>query len=127
MKIHRPIKLNELDSKTRTKIVSALRKVWRNSPQRKAVVERCAVNKKLSRCEGCGNTVHKKLLEIDHITPIGGIVRGCNGDWNLYIERLMFGELQGLCEGCHSDKTHGKKEVAQEEELSLSEDMSFLD
>jgi len=98
----------KLSAKERQKIVSALRRIWRNSEICKEARKRCAVDKKTSRCEICGDVVHKKLLELDHINPIGGILKGCKGDWNLYIERLMFGELQGLCEVCHRNKTNSK-------------------
>lgn len=101
-----------LTSKQRQQIISALRRIWRNSENCKATRARCAVDKKTSKCEKCGDVIHKKLLELDHITPIGGIVRGCNGDWNLYIERLFFGDLQGLCENCHRVKTNSREDLS---------------
>lgn len=76
-------------------IKSALRKIWRWSPQRRETL-------KAKRCFICGNRSEK--LYADHITPVVSPSEGFT-DWNNYIERLFDGKLQALCGKCHQIKS----------------------
>jgi 5-methylcytosine-specific restriction endonuclease McrA len=84
----------------RSRITSALRRIWLYSPQRRAAV--AAAKADGNRCTKCRRPQAK--LDIDHIESVVG-VEGFNGDWTNYIKRLMEGELTWLCKPCHKRKT----------------------
>ena len=75
-------------------IKSALRKIWRWSPQRRE----CLKAKKCCKCSGGGK------LYADHVSPVVETRKGFQG-WDIYISRLFEGTLQPLCEKCHSIKS----------------------
>lgn len=111
----------------RSKITSALRKIWSYSPQKRAALKRCELPEtfvKTARsgrkykthyhfCEHC----HEKTdsIQIDHkITVVP--YEGFDGDWNSYISRLMVEPegLQGLCPACHSSRTLVQKQLRKQ-------------
>jgi 5-methylcytosine-specific restriction endonuclease McrA len=87
------------------KIMAALRKIWRFSPERKAALDAAAnpENKQEVVCASCGAWTHVKLAKVDHVVPIVP-VSGFD-TWDAVIYRLRFGALQVLCEPCHKVKT----------------------
>ena len=93
------------------KITSALRRIWRFSPQRTAalVAARTAENPKEVRCAKCGCSTNVKLAAVDHRTPV--VPLSGFDSWDAFIQRLQSTELDVLCEACHSTKT--KAENAQ--------------
>lgn len=101
--------VKKLSVKQRGNLVSALRKIWRNSPTYNDSLKKIMVNKTEAKCPLCLNVVHKKLIERDHVVPIGGLVKGCKYDLNLYIERLLFTAVQAICYRCHQAKTNSKQ------------------
>lgn len=98
----------------KTKITSALRKVWRYYPETNKARKRAETGKtydKISKrgnkykhpyykCEKCSEVVDK--IQIDHKKPVVDY----NGfqNWALYIDRLFVNaeELQCICKSCHS-------------------------
>lgn len=88
-----------------TKIIAAIRKVWRYSPERRAVIEaaRSTVDHKMVWCAGCQAWVHEKLAAVDHVKPIVPIT-GFDS-WDAYIFRMRTYPMQILCEPCHKAKT----------------------
>lgn len=99
----------------RTKVTSALRKIWRYSPMRNAVLKRCQTGEYYTRiakkskkeyrapyyfCEECLNSPLEKI-DIEHLDPVVALT-GFE-TWDIYIYRLMVSEtrLKGLCKPCH--------------------------
>lgn len=91
-------KFDGLGPDDKTKIRTALRRVWAWSYSRRLVVKRCSVGNDFSKCELCSAIVPK--IFIDHINEAGEVDSG-------FIERLFVSsdKLQGLCKSCHSAKT----------------------
>jgi len=88
----------------KSKITSALRQVWRWSPERRAALERARVCRGVYGCELCGLGFGPKSVQVDHITP-------CripeDTSWDGFIARL-FCPAEGLrviCKGCHASET----------------------
>lgn len=98
----------------KSKLTSALRKVWYYSPVRREVVKRCKVDSSTSRCEKCRRLVDK--VQIDHIVPVA-ILTGWDNDWSGYINRLFCDVtgLQGLCEACHTKITKQQNIIRKNE------------
>jgi 5-methylcytosine-specific restriction endonuclease McrA len=93
------------------KIMSALRKVWRFSPERREALAAAThpENRQEVVCASCGVWVHIKLAKVDHVTPIVSL-SGFDS-WDAVIDTLECGALQVLCEECHRRKT--KEENAE--------------
>jgi 5-methylcytosine-specific restriction endonuclease McrA len=91
-----------------TKIMSAIRKVWRYSPKRSQAILDATIPemKEYICCAICSLPERKKLAAVDHIQPIVPVT-GFDS-WDEVIKRLMEGDLQCLCEKCHGEKS--KKE-----------------
>jgi 5-methylcytosine-specific restriction endonuclease McrA len=87
------------------KIMAALRKVWRFSPERREALAAAThpENRQEVVCSSCGVWCHAKLAKVDHIEPVMA-VEGWDS-WNGVIHRLQYGALQVLCEECHRLKT----------------------
>jgi 5-methylcytosine-specific restriction endonuclease McrA len=88
-----------------TKIIGSIRKVFRFSPERRAVLDAARVpnDRKMVRCAMCAVVVHEKLAAVDHIwpvIPVSGFV-----SWDDYIQRMKTNQMQVLCEPCHKEKT----------------------
>ena len=93
-------------------ITSALRRTWRNYPERKEALlaARDPLNKKHVICQLCKSTTHEKLSYVDHIVPVVGI-SGFHC-WDEMVD-LMFVPRDGyqiLCESCHTAKTKAERE-----------------
>jgi hypothetical protein len=115
-----------LDSKIRTRIRSALRKLWMMSPAHAAAKKRCNVGPARYRCESCGRVcdsskkiplAQREAIEIDHIIPIGntpGSNRSSASDsWDLFIARLFAPAdlLRGYCHDCHLARTAAHNDI----------------
>jgi 5-methylcytosine-specific restriction endonuclease McrA len=87
------------------KIMSAIRRIWKFSPERRAAIDaaRCDDGTKLVQCAVCRACVHEKLAAVDHVdpcVPLSGFV-----SWDDYIRRMRENKMQILCEACHKAKT----------------------
>jgi hypothetical protein len=85
----------------KTRITSALRRIWLWSPMRREAIKRARDNG--NKCEKCSKTDSK--LQIDHIVPVVPLT-GFD-TWDGYIERLLVDSsgLRCWCEECHSGHT----------------------
>lgn len=90
----------------RSRITSALRRIWLYSPQRRLVVAQARADN--NRCTSCRKPQPK--CDIDHVQSVVP-VEGFNGDWTNYIRRLFEGELTWLCKDCHNIKTAEMREL----------------
>jgi 5-methylcytosine-specific restriction endonuclease McrA len=97
------------------KIMSALRKVWRFSPERRAAIDAARVLDFHNEvwCASCNARVHVKLAAVDHVEPIV-LLTGFDS-WDGVIHRLRTNPMQILCDSCHKAKT--KAENAQRRAL----------
>lgn len=92
-------------------ILSALRRIWRWSPERKATYDKvkCGIDK--YRCEKCNKVFSrkKKQVAVDHISPVVSTKEGFK-TWDDYISRLYCSKegLQVLCTSCHSRKSQSE-------------------
>ena len=130
-KVKKPRKIKKYNLKSR--ITSALRKVWRYYPERTKVLKRCETGEhylKISKgtgkeykapyykCEECGSKEEK--IQIDHIDPIVNY----NGfqDWNTYIQRMFIDSeyMRGLCKSCHSGVTLVQSELRKKFKKALT-------
>lgn len=84
----------------RSRITSALRRIWLYSPQRRLTVAKAKADS--NRCTECRKPQIK--CDIDHVDSVVP-VEGFNGDWTNYVKRLFEGELTWLCKPCHNIKT----------------------
>ena len=105
-----------------TKIMSALRKVWRYSELKKEAISRAKdlSNPKHIICAGCKQSIHEKLISVDHIDPI--ITEIGFTDWNNVIKRMLYcpvENLAALCESCHKAKTKQESAARAEHKRSL--------
>jgi hypothetical protein len=87
------------------KIIAAIRKVWRFSPERRAVIDAARVLDFHHEvwCAKCNTRVHVKLACVDHVescVPLTGF-----DSWDAYIHRMRTNQMQILCEPCHKAKT----------------------
>lgn len=94
----------DLVSKDRSRLRSAMRRVWLWSQNRKECVSRARIQRGIYQCEGCRQLTHK--IQADHIIECGAIDDG-------FISRLFCSAdgLQALCEECHSRKTKKGREM----------------
>jgi 5-methylcytosine-specific restriction endonuclease McrA len=86
-------------------IISALRKTWRWSPERRAVL------KAATGCSVCRKKMFKKDLRIDHVEPVVSTTPQERWSWDIYIARLFCpaSNLQPICEACHDVKTKAER------------------
>lgn len=86
-------------------MVGAARKVWRWSPERRAIKD-ASKDKKYGFfiCQSCEDSVKK--IQIDHIIPVGKAPKGWKG-WDKYLQKLFcpVSNLQALCVKCHKIKS----------------------
>ena len=107
MKVKKLKKLKKKKSpvSTKTRLRSAIRKVWMYSALRREVLARAREARGIYRCEKCFKLVGPKEIEVNHkikATPDQGLHTGT--DWGIFIERLLFCTLDGLealCKECH--------------------------
>lgn len=107
-----------MDGKIRSKIRSALRKIWLYSPERRAAKSRCRVGIGKYRCEQCDKIVKK--IEIDHLTPLGATpgsrLSSSSTTWDGLINALFCpaSGMRGLCNACHSEVTLKQRKALNE-------------
>lgn len=101
-----------METATRRKIRSALRKLWLYSPERRQALKRNYALGKMYFCNMCAFPTPQP--QIDHIEPVGPSPgsRASNGGetWDGVINRLFCPSegLQVVCRECHKLKTLGK-------------------
>lgn len=108
-----------LEKKLKSKIISALRRLWCFSSDRtKAKRKNKMVGFALYICDGCQKG--SKKVSVDHILPVVPVYGW--DDWDGFITRLFCGTegLQILCKGCHKKKTD--KENEQRRQLEAIND-----
>jgi hypothetical protein len=95
------------------KIRSALRDIYRFSPQRRAAID--AVKQKdpekgwFFTCTICKETYHIKLVQVDHQPPCGTLL-----DWEdlpIFAKQLFQGPVRILCIYCHAIVTKQQRRV----------------
>lgn len=94
----------------KSRITSALRKLWQWSPNRHDAVKRARVCRGLYLCARCGETVSSQFFAVDHKIPC---VPAAGWDsWDGFINRLFCEPdgLQVLCKRCHGQKTCQERE-----------------
>lgn len=93
-------------------VISALRRIWRWSPDRKKALKNAEVRKDTYRCNACRRLFDRKKVAVDHKRPVVNPRYGFK-DWNTYITRLyvMGPLLQVLCKQCHQEKTKEEREI----------------
>jgi hypothetical protein len=94
-----------------TKLVSAIRNVWRHSPTRLKALKDAEDphNQKHVICANCKTSVHQKLSTVEHLDPVVPVT-GFDS-WDAYIARMQSENLAVFCESCAKEKT--KAENAQ--------------
>jgi 5-methylcytosine-specific restriction endonuclease McrA len=128
-KVKKPRKKKTYNLKSR--ITSALRKIWLYHPERTAVKKRCETadhflkiaksgkeyKAPYYKCEKCKKK--SKYIEIDHLEPVTGF----NGfqDWNTFVNRLFVttDKMIGLCSSCHDAKTLVQREIRKKMKEAL--------
>lgn len=85
-----------------TKIMSAIRKIWRFSPERRQCLAEATIDW-LALCKACGQYVHHKLITVDHVDPV--VPTTGFDSWDGVIHRMRYNKLTTLCESCHKAKT----------------------
>lgn len=104
---------------TKTRLRSAIRKVWLYSALRREVLARARVSRGVYKCEKCFKLVGNKEIEVDHIipaTPPSGLET--QEDWGYFIWNLLFitiDRLMALCSECHQIKTNLDRENSKKE------------
>lgn len=85
----------------KSRITSALRRIWFYGPQRKEAAARAKAS--CNKCELCKKLYDK--LECDHRIPVVPVTGFDN--WQSYIDRLFCDskDLVMLCKSCHFAKT----------------------
>lgn len=115
----------------RTKIITALRKIWRNSPLRTAALQNACVDPskpvryRTYKCSNCGKDYLIQLIDVDHIVSnqnktvsydtwietifLGvktiNIKDGKHTIDNVDLNDFVKNHLQVLCVHCHREKT----------------------
>ena len=100
-----------IDSKLRSRIRSALRKVWMWSEVRRSVKAAARKGRGQYECSECKELFLK--VEIDHIRQVGATpgsrVSTPEDTWETFMNKLFCDEsnLRAVCKDCHKRK--GKK------------------
>ena len=109
-------------------LISAARKVWYWSQERKAAIKTAMVGPDLVQCATCQKKIpikakHNKrsLFAVDHVEPVvppdklfPSLEPNPPTDslsWDEYLQRLMYGALQVLCLPCHSAKSKTENQI----------------
>jgi len=92
------------------KVMAALRKVWRFSPERAcAFADAADLIKGFVVCQGCGGSFDKRVAQADHLVPV--VPLSGFDSWDQVIHRMQHGTLRILCSDCH--KAVSKEQAAQ--------------
>ncbi len=85
-------------------LVSALRRIWRWSPERKKIKDEARL------CVHCSKRLTRDRVKVDHIIPVGSVPKAFEG-WDGYLTRLFCPStgLQPLCQACHQVKTNSER------------------
>ena len=102
--------------KLRSRLTSAIRKVWLYSPQRRDVLK--AAKENGNKCALCNKAQEK--LEVDHVKSAVPL-SGWTGDWTLYITQMFEGEMMAICKPCHTAKTTVERTLRQKFKKALEE------
>jgi 5-methylcytosine-specific restriction endonuclease McrA len=97
------------------KIRSALRQVWRWSPERAEALRLARVQRGKYLCSCCNKLFGPREIQVDHIVSAGSL-----DDLNAYKQRL-FCSVEGLnvqCKPCHALKTKLEQTKKKEESLT---------
>ncbi len=122
-----------MDSKTKSRLISAARRCSRWHKPRVAVKKKAQIDKALFECELCSIYVYegssgsnyitmvnkypgKKILRepgaVDHLEPVVDPKKGFES-WDIYYDRMFCEEdnFQYICNVCHDKKTLQEKEI----------------
>lgn len=93
-----PIKKKRPKYNLKSRITSALRRIWFYGPQRKTAVK--TAKERSNTCAMCAAVSDK--LQIDHIIPCAA-TDGSEHNWSEYIDRLFCPPegLRAICHDCH--------------------------
>jgi len=121
--ITKKLKKKKKPVSTKTRLRSAIRKVWMYSALHREVLARARRARGIYECEKCYKLVGPKDIEVDHITPATpahGIETA--EDWGYFIWNLLFitvDKLMALCTECHQIKTNQDREISKIVKQSL--------
>ena len=88
-----------------------MRLAWRQSPMYWEAYKRAQVDTGLIKCEKCGDVVHYRMIEVDHIVPVVSVDGPRDIQQEVFRMNCPASGLQVLClEKCHRGKS--KKENA---------------
>ncbi len=107
-------------------MIAAARKVWRWTPERRAVIERCKFfgTYKCEKCHASFDALVKRVnkqtkkiklvtpIQVDHKVPIGKQPTTW-AEFGPWCEKLFcpISNLWGICLACHGEKTHSETKV----------------
>ncbi len=85
----------------KTKIRSALRKLWMYSDERNQAIKNARVERGKYRCELCSGLFGRKEIQVDHIEPVGKLI-----SYDDFVAKLFCGVsgLRVLCVRCHLER-----------------------
>lgn len=95
----------------KSRIISALRKIWLYSPLRAEALRRSKVGPKLYKCEHCEQEFDS--IQVNHIEPVIDEKEGFVS-WDKFINRLLEcspDNLECLCKNCHERITKQQQEI----------------
>jgi hypothetical protein len=98
----------------KTRITSALRRIWFYSPQRRLVSAKAKAGGNV--CELCKKPAPK--LDIDHVKEVVPVTGFDN--WSDYITRLFDGELMAICPQCHNIKTQAARKLRKKNAAKIA-------
>lgn len=108
-----------MDKKLKATIISSLRKISYQAPNRKKAMDRVKTRDLVGnfkngkpkylnqyKCNLCKKKFKSTEIQVDHIAPVIDPTVGFR-DWNTYMSRLFceLSNLQVLCKRCHNIKT----------------------
>lgn len=100
---------------TETRLVSALRKVWRWSKERRLVKEGARRAADQFQCSVCLKLVDR--IEIDHLHDMAGLIKRtgvlAESNWQKYVELLFCSadHLRPVCPPCHRSITAAQRKA----------------
>lgn len=109
-----------LDSKTRSYIFGALRRIWRWSKDRKKALDDSRKGT-LLYCSVCKKGFKRERVHVDHKEPVVDPNKGFE-TWDIYIARLFCdsSNLCILCKACHQRKTNAERKIRNDKKKRSS-------
>lgn len=95
-------------------IINHLRRIGYRNVTRTQAFKEAHVARGSYKCNTCQLDFKRSEVHGDHVDPVIDPVAGFV-DWNNYITRLFYGQIQVLCKGCHKTKTKAENKVRWEE------------